>query len=166
MEQEKIVYSKNWSPIIIILIILALTFFILTLIFKPTSEELLTWSSIFTFIALVFVITYALFGISKIEFHPDKIIVQFVLYGTKLIPNENIDKIIVKYQPRSGEIPELTYFTFCFNNELPLKYFHKRKFSFNSNLFNDTAKGKEVHKVLSFLKQHYTDKLEIIGLES
>ncbi len=162
MRIENLSYTKSHSEFIIFLIIFTLAVIVPMFIFKATLEEILIFSSSYVFISAIAVIIYALFGIHKIEFHPDKIKVQFFMNGTKTIPKEKIDKIIVQYQPQSRDIPEHTHFTFYFNEKLALTYFAKRKFSINSNFLNDNARGKEVYKVLSFLNENYPHKVQIL----
>ncbi len=165
MEENKLVYTQTWSDVIMVLVILALIFSIFYFS-ADSGDSRRAWIFTFLFISFLYVTIYAFIAIRRIEFYSDKIIVQFTKNNTVIINKDQIKSIEIKYRPPmkflSRSKNSLTVFTFDIVNREQLSvpiFYGIKKFSINNNLFSDKATGEETYKVISFLKQYYSDKI-------
>ncbi len=162
MEEDKLIFVKNWFGLKAALIFTALVFVALGFIVKDIKESEIIFL-ILTYIGIVLMIftILAFGGINKVEFYHDKIIFTFFLGKEKIIPSSMIDKIKIRYQVvHYYGRQELIIFSFYLNEKMQ---YSRKVIHINNNLFDDSrAFGNDTKKLLSFLQKYYSEKLETV----
>ncbi len=160
-EEEKLVFSTTWEDIKYTIIILGI-FFIIPVIKSKNNYDRFAFLATFLFLIFLIIVIYATFGIRKIEFYPDKILLEFPGKRLRTIKKQDIKGLTIKYQPPfillNRAKSEKVVFIFELNIDLSYLFFRK-KLVINNFLFSDTAGGDATLKVVEFLRKHYADLL-------
>ncbi|MFN3412096.1 MAG: hypothetical protein ACK4YF_08060 [Exilispira sp.] len=156
---EKLIFTQSWDDIKWTIIVLCI-FFSIPIIKAKNLYERLTFTVALIFVCFLLIVIFSIIGIRRIEFHKNKIIIEFPGKNIRVLEKDSIKSITIKYEPGYSLLgrfrPGKTVFVIYSNKDLNYLFIRK-KLVINSNLFSDKALGENTLKVVNFLRIHYKE---------